>query len=89
MSTTHSSAEAQAVRPWHSGQFQALEATELPPLLQTGSDPGHFLPEGVLQLAHERLHIAGADLRARQRRSTQKQFHPPHTAPRASLVRIL
>lgn len=62
MSMAHFSAGAQAVRPQHSGQFQALEATELPPLFQTGSDPGHFLPEGVLQPAHETFHIAGADL---------------------------
>lgn len=55
------------MRPQNSGQFQALKATEFPPLLQTGSDPGHFLPEGVLQSAHETLHIAGADLWARQR----------------------
>lgn len=62
MFTTHLSAGAQAMRPQNSGQFQALKSTEFPPLLQTGSDPGHFLPEGVLQSAHETLHIAGADL---------------------------
>lgn len=48
-----------------SGQFQALKATKLPSLLQTGSNSSHFLFEGMLESAHEALHIAGADLRER------------------------
>lgn len=62
LSNTHVFAGSQVVRQRDSGQFQALKATEFPSLLQTGSNSSHFLLEGVLESAHETLHVTGADL---------------------------